>query len=426
MSKQPEEILVAISDGHEMHTAGKRTPVMPDGSVIHENQFNKAVALLLEADLKRLGFKVINVSSTANDSLADRVNRANAANADIFVAIHYNAFDGKFDAYDPEGISVHIYGKGGEAEKLAIEVHKFLIQGTSQKDRGIVVSNFYVLRNTKMPAILTENGFMDNLKEAQLMLDPKFQAEVASEHSKGICSYFGVKYQEQPSVHPGTMIMGTNVATAAQLKAYLLSKNPNPKINLDLDQFCKLWISESAAEGVRGDIGFCQACHETGYFKYGGIVLPDQNNYGGIGALNGNAAGQAATFESPLIGIRASIQHLKAYGSKDPLKNPVVDPRFQLVTRGIAPNFEDLGGRWAWPGYDKKKYSSLDAAKAAGDTYGHYIIKKYDDLIKIKVQDPDPLPDLTPDPIPVKELDPRIKEVEQLLQSAIAILQSIN
>jgi hypothetical protein len=228
---------------------------------------------------------------------------------------------------------------------------------------------------------------------------------------------------------PGTRIMGTNVATAAQLKAYLLSKNPNPKINLDLDQFCKLWISESAAEGVRGDISFCQACHETGYFNYGGIVLPDQNNYGGIGAINGNAEGNAASFDSPQIGIRASIQHLKSYGSKDPLVNAIVDPRFQLVTRGIAPNFEDLGGRWAYPGYDKKKYSSLNAAKAAGDTYGHYIMKKYDDLIKIKVQDPDPLPDPKPDPIldPLKDQrEASIKEVEQLLQSVIKILQSIN
>jgi hypothetical protein len=233
-------------------------------------------------------------------------------------------------------------------------------------------------------------------------------------------------HRVESKITEGTSIMGKAECTAAQLEAFLLSKNPSPNLNINVSDFCKLWITEGEAEGVRGDIGFCQACHETGYFKYGGIVLPDQNNYGGIGALNGNASGNAATFPDPKTGIQASIQHLKAYGSKDPLVNPLVDPRFKLVTRGIAPHFEDLGGRWAWPGYDKKKYSSLEAAKAAGETYGHSIMKKYDDMIKIKVQDPDPLPDPNPNPIPVKELDPRIKEVEQLLQKAIAILQSIN
>lgn len=189
---------VAISDGHEMNTAGKRTPAIPelDGRVIHENEFNKAVALKIEAHLKRCGIDVLNVSSTDNDSLADRVNRANAANADIFVAVHYNAYDGKFDAYDPEGLSVHIYGMGGGAERLAKAVHAQLIKGTVQKDRGIVVNNFYVLRNTTMPAILTENGFMDNKREAMLMIDPDFQDEVAEEHARGICNYFGVSYKD--------------------------------------------------------------------------------------------------------------------------------------------------------------------------------------------------------------------------------------
>ncbi len=188
--------LVAISDGHELTTVGKRTPPIPElkNRVIHENEFNKAVTLLLEAELRRCGFDVINVSPTDNDTLSDRVTRANNAKADIFVAIHYNAFDGKFDDYDPEGLSVHIYGKGGKAEKLAKCVLKYLKEGKKQKNRGIQVNNFYVLKNTKMPAILTENGFMDNKREAMLMLNPDFQKEVAVEHAKGICDYFGVKY----------------------------------------------------------------------------------------------------------------------------------------------------------------------------------------------------------------------------------------
>lgn len=188
--------LVAISDGHEMTTAGKRTPPITEmsGYQIRENEFNKAVALILEQELLRCGFRVMNVSSTDNDTLQDRVTRANNANADIFVAIHYNAFDGKFDDYDPEGIDVHIYKSGGEAEKLAKCILEELIQGTEQKNRGVKVNNFYVLRETKMPAVLTENGFMDNKREALLMLNKSFQNEVAKEHARGICKYFGVEY----------------------------------------------------------------------------------------------------------------------------------------------------------------------------------------------------------------------------------------
>ena len=86
-------------------------------------------------------------------------------------------------------------------------------------------------------------------------------------------------------------------------------------------------------------------------------MLPTQNNYAGIGALNGNAKGQAATFPDPRTGVRAQIQHLKAYASKAALVNGCVDPRFSLVTRGSAQYVEWLGASdnpngkgWAVPG----------------------------------------------------------------------------
>ena len=124
-----------------------------------------------------------------------------------------------------------------------------------------------------------------------------------------------------------------------------------------LEQLAQFFLEEGEAEGVRGDVAFAQSLHETGFFKYGGIVLPTQNNYAGIGALNGNAKGQAATFPDPRTGVRAQIQHLKAYASKAALVNGCVDPRFSLVTRGSAQYVEWLGASdnpngkgWAVPG----------------------------------------------------------------------------
>jgi len=185
-----------------------------------------------------------------------------------------------------------------------------------------------------------------------------------------------------------TPIIGKSQCIASQLEKFLLSKNPNPKLNISVKEFCELWISEGEIEGIKGDIAFCQACHETGYFKYGGLVLPEQNNYGGIGAVNNSAVGKGAWFDTPQMGVRASIQHLKAYGSKEALKQECIDPRFKLVTRGAAPNFEDLGGKWAYPGYNTSKYSSLDAASNAKDTYGHFIVKIFDELKKVVVDVP--------------------------------------
>lgn len=187
-------------------------------------------------------------------------------------------------------------------------------------------------------------------------------------------------------------IMDKIKATKEQLKQYLLSVNPNPQINCTIDELIDFYIEEGEVEGVRGDIAFAQSCHETGYFKFGGIVQPSQNNFGGIGALNNNAKGEAATFSTPRIGVRAQIQHLKGYATTIRPTTDIVDPRYQILVDkkllGTAPNFEDLGGSWAWPGYDRNKYKSLDEAKANKDSYGHGILKIFDKILSIKTVEP--------------------------------------
>ena len=82
---------------------------------------------------------------------------------------------------------------------------------------------------------------------------------------------------------------------------------------------------------------------ESAWLKFGGIVKIEQFNFAGLGALDGNTQGQAASFPDVRTGIRAQIQHLKAYGSSESLKNDCVDPRFKYVTRNSAPYVEWLG-----------------------------------------------------------------------------------
>lgn len=193
--------LIALDDGHGMKTAGKRSPTLPNGlksetgNFMHENEFNRAVKRKLNKKLKDCGFKTVLVAPTDDDTpLSTRVRVANTSGADIYVSIHANAFDGKFDGNDPEGVETYHYPTSSKGKKLANTIHKHLIQGTKQKNRGVKTANFYVLKHTKMPAVLIEAGFMDSPNEIKLLLSDAFREEVATEIAKGICEYFGVPY----------------------------------------------------------------------------------------------------------------------------------------------------------------------------------------------------------------------------------------
>lgn len=153
-------------------------------------------------------------------------------------------------------------------------------------------------------------------------------------------------------INTGTPIMGAPKLSAAQLEAFLLKKNAAPKLNgVTAKRLAELYISEGNAEGVRGDLAFCQGALETGYWTFKGDVKPSQNNFAGIGATGGGNPGNS--FADAQTGVRAQIQHLKAYASKEALKNACVDPRYRLVDKGCAPTIEGLSGRWA----SDKKYA---------------------------------------------------------------------
>ncbi|UOQ95550.1 N-acetylmuramoyl-L-alanine amidase [Halobacillus shinanisalinarum] len=190
--------LIALDDGHGLETPGKRTPYIDSlGRSIKENEFNRAVVSFLEEELQRSGFDTLLVAPTDDDtSLSARTTRANDAGADAYISVHYNAFDGSFDGSNPSGIELYVYPGhlNREAGLLANSMAKHLREGTPQDFRGVKEANFHVLRETAMIAVLTENGFMDHPDEALLMIDPEFQREVAIEHAKGICDYFGINY----------------------------------------------------------------------------------------------------------------------------------------------------------------------------------------------------------------------------------------
>lgn len=181
-------------------------------------------------------------------------------------------------------------------------------------------------------------------------------------------------------------IMGTSQTTVAQMVRYYnanasgydtfkakyngkydgcLAKGGASTIN----QFAQIFYEEATAEGVRAEVAFTQCMKETGFLKYGGDVLPNQYNFAGIGATG---AVHGASFSNVRMGIRAQIQHLKAYGSISPLTNPCVDPRFNLVKRGSAQYVEWLGIKENPNGY----------GWATSKSYGHDIVNMVNVLLK--------------------------------------------
>lgn len=177
----------------------------------------------------------------------------------------------------------------------------------------------------------------------------------------------------------GTEIMGAAVATAAQMGDYI--RRVNASVAQSVIDMIPLYLSEGELEGVRGDIAFAQSCLETGNFGFAwSAVTLDQNNFAGMGVTENGMKG--LSFDTPQLGIRCQIQHLKAYACTDGLVNENIDPRFRYVSRGSAPYVEWLGipenpqgvGWAAGAGYGEKILGILKKILGTADSSGKAVL----------------------------------------------------
>ena len=173
----------------------------------------------------------------------------------------------------------------------------------------------------------------------------------------------------------GYPISGNSSVSVGQLVKYYNKHATYPSYyknnNSDavtIKQFCEIYYEEAKAENIRVEVAFCQAMKETGWLKYGGDVKIGQYNFAGLGATGDGKTG--ASFKTVRLGIRAQIQHLKAYANVSPLNKNCVDPRFNLVQRGSAPYVE-------WLGIKANPYGKGWAPAAS---YGTDIVKMIADL----------------------------------------------
>lgn len=383
---------ICIDPGHggsSSGAAGKRSL---------EKDINLQLSLKLRDRLAKSGIQIIMTRTTdVYLDLQPRCDIANKNKCDYFISIHCNSFS------DPNVSGTEtFYFKGSKGSMdLAESIQNAAAAYNKNNNRGIKTAEFYVIKYTDMPAVLHEAAFISNDKEEQMLIDGDWQDGYTKTIAVAICNYLGIApnvedilyrvYQDniqigvykvksnalkiaeetlaeitsgnlkviasngevifnktkQPEVpeHPGNTkhtITDLRRASPEQMESFVHRINPSAPY------LAKLYTNIGLAEGIRGDIAYAQAIKETNYFRFTGSVKPGQNNFAGLGSTGSGV--QGASFASLEEGVRAHIQHLKAYANTEPLSTSLVDSRFNLVRRGSAPNFEDLNGRWAVPG----------------------------------------------------------------------------
>ena len=351
---------ICLDAGH----VGSKYNQSPVVKTYYESAMVWALHLKLKAQLEARGFQVVTTRASIDTDLGVYERGTASKGCDVFISLHSNACGTESVDYP---VVYRAYDNKNNVDTLALKLAKKVgeLMGTTQAGRTATRKNssggeyYGVLRGARAVGtpyyMLIEHSFHTNTKATKWLSEDANLDKLAVAEADILAEFFGM---ESSTEAEKTAIMGKAQATAQQMTLFCRSKNSTPQLtSCSLEQLAEMFIEEGEAEGVRGDVAFAQSLHETGYFKFGGIVLPSQNNYAGIGALNGNATGQAASFPDPRTGVRAQIQHLKAYASTEALVNECVDPRFSLVARGVAPYVEWLGaadnpqGRgWAVPG----------------------------------------------------------------------------
>lgn len=353
-------VRICLDAGH----VGSRYNQSPVVKTYYESAMVWKLHLKLKAQLEARGFEVMTTRVNIDTNLGVYERGTASKGCDVFLSLHSNACGTESVDYP---VVYRAYDNKNNVDALALKIAKKVgeLMGTAQAGRTATRKNssggeyYGVLRGARAVGtpyyMLIEHSFHTNTKATKWLSEDANLDKLAVAEADILAEFFGM---ESSTTTEKTAIMGKAQATASQMAAFCLSKNASPQLpSCTVEELARMFIEEGEAEGVRGDVAFAQSLHETGYFKFGGIVLPSQNNYAGIGALNGNATGQAASFPDPRTGVRAQIQHLKAYASTEALVNACVDPRFSLVARGVAPYVEWLGaadnpqGRgWAVPG----------------------------------------------------------------------------
>lgn len=373
----------------------------------------------LRDELTKYGFNVVVTRNSVLEDPALDSRGKMAKGADLFISLHSNAV-GSGGSSSVKGTEIYyslsdtVRGKQ-LADKLGEKIsyimnHTYRGSKTRAYPNTTNVDYYGVMRSAVnvgcKSAFLIEHGFHTNLEDATFLTIEDNLKKLAKEEATIIANHFGldeiVEEEKEEEDNSGlTLITGQPIATAEQMSKYLLSIN-NSADGITASTYVDMYLELGKTEGIRGDIAFAQSLLETGNFTFkGSKVTFSQNNFCGMGVTSSAITGN--TFDSPVIGILAQIQHLKAYANNEPLKLDCVDPRFKYVTRGSAKYVE-------WLGIQENPEGK---GWASGADYGKKILGILEKILAIKVE-PTPEPEENPCEKYLKELGELREEVQRV------------
>lgn len=224
-----EDFLIGANDEHGVNppTSGKRTPVVPGlNRQIYENEFNRVAKNKFIEACMRQDFSVFDVKPELQDiSINERIRRINSQNLTLLVTFAYNAYGETFSSasglevfYSPQNI------KANQSRNLAENLYAELIGGTAQNGRGVKTLDVGVLSSVNCVSSLIEAGFMTNLREARLMINPLFQTEVGEEACHGVCNYLGVSYLSRDNLNNYPLLRSGSQGNFVYLLQFILNE----------------------------------------------------------------------------------------------------------------------------------------------------------------------------------------------------------
>ncbi len=186
-------VKIVIDAGHGYNTPGKRSPIGE-----REWSFNNKVVLAAIAKLNSYqNVQVLRVDDSTGKTdvpLKTRTDRANNWQADMYIAVHHNALTGTWGKHS--GIETYTMDHPQANPKsvaIAKEIHPRIVKAMGLQDRGIKRANFHVLRETRMPAVLTEGGFMDSTIDIAKLRDDRYLKAQGEALAEGIAAYFKLR-----------------------------------------------------------------------------------------------------------------------------------------------------------------------------------------------------------------------------------------
>lgn len=271
-------------------------------------------------------------------------------------------------------------GKWYKGKKKSQEIWQIALDETEVATDIAYEVKAYAKKQDKSSIYLGKTAFLISEDDISLNKDGKKQdAQVEKSESATATSQNIIEDDSTNNERGYYTIMGNSTATVEQMvKDYEAQAVEYPTEALSgggastIEEFCQILYDECQEEGVRAEVAFAQSMLETGWLQFRGDSKVEQYNFAGLGTTGGGV--QGIYFPDVRTGLRAQVQHLKAYASSDKLSGDCVDERFELVTRETAPYVE-------WLGIQENPYGG---GWAAGANYGEKLLKLIADLKAIQ------------------------------------------